>query len=415
MNDTPGRNSPGTSPSDEPRPAVPEESAPTDGTPGPDEAARSSQWAPQQPPGGQWATPAAGPPPPGRPPRQRAHSGGQGSGGAGQGPGGAGQGGWGPRGGWTTTPTAPQPGVIPLRPLAVGELIEGTLHTVRRNWRPVLGISLTLALGTQAAATAVMGLWFRDVAALDPADAEDAEALLRNIGENLGGTSAAWFLSLLGSIVATALLTVIVSRAVLGRTTSVAEAWRSARPQLARMCGLMVLLPLLIAAVFAVGTGPGLLLANSGSSGLEPSGLALALVGGLAAAVAGTWLWIRYCLAAPALMLEKQGVLASMRRSAKLVRGAWWRVLGVQLLAMVLTFTISMIVQIPVSIVEAFFGDAGASGRMGWTELVIAGIGAVIGSTVTFPLTASMTALLYMDQRIRRESLDVELARAAEA
>ncbi|MCD9165988.1 hypothetical protein [Streptomyces albireticuli] len=407
MNDTPGRTSPGTSPSDEHEPTVPEESAPTDGTPGTDEAARSSQWARQQPPGGRWSTPAAGPPPPRRPPRQRAHSG-QGADGAGQG------GGWGARGAWTAPPAAPQPGVIPLRPLAVGELIEGTLHTVRRNWRPVFGISLALALGTQAVATAVAGLWFRDVASLDPADAEDAEALLRNIGENLGGTTAAWFLSLLGSIVATALLTVIVSRAVLGRTTTVGEAWRNARPRLARMCGLMVMLPLLIAAVFAVGTGPGLLLANSGSPDLESSGVALTALGGLAAAVAGTWLWIRYCLAAPALMLEKQGVLASMRRSAKLVRGAWWRIFGVQLLALVLTFTISMLAQIPVSVVEAFLGaDVAATGRLGWTELVVAGIGATIGSAVTFPLTASMTALLYMDQRIRRESLDLELARAA--
>ena len=32
---------------------------------------------------------------------------------------------------------------------------------------------------------------------------------------------------------------------------------------------------------------------------------------------------------------------------------------------------------------------------------------------ITFPITAGVTVLLYIDQRIRREALDLELARAA--
>ena len=38
----------------------------------------------------------------------------------------------------------------------------------------------------------------------------------------------------------------------------------------------------------------------------------------------------------------------------------------------------------------------------------------MVASTVTLPISAGVTSLLYMDQRIRRESLDIELARAAE-
>lgn len=37
----------------------------------------------------------------------------------------------------------------------------------------------------------------------------------------------------------------------------------------------------------------------------------------------------------------------------------------------------------------------------------------MIGSMITFPITAGVTVLLYIDQRIRREALDLELARAA--
>ena len=49
----------------------------------------------------------------------------------------------------------------------------------------------------------------------------------------------------------------------------------------------------------------------------------------------------------------------------------------------------------------------------GWTFLIISGIGSVIVSTITYPISAGVTALLYIDQRIRREALDLELARAA--
>ncbi|WKK21593.1 hypothetical protein QZH56_22385 [Streptomyces olivoreticuli] len=413
MNDTPGRNSPGPSPSDEQPPVVPEEPTPADQAPRTGEDARGSQWAREQPPGGQWSTPSAVPPQTRRTTRERARANSghqQPGGGGGWGPQAAG-GGW---GNWTPPVRAPQPGVIPLRPLAVGEIIDGAIRTVRVQWRTALGISLALAVGTQTVATVVTGLWFRDVPDLQSlADSETLtpRELLDAIGSSLGGVGVAWAVGLIGSIIATAMLTVMVSRAILGRTSTIGEAWRSARPQLAGMFGLLVLLPLMICAVFAVGLGIGLLVAAAGA---EAAGSALALLGGLGSLVAGAWLWIRYSLAVPALMLEKQGVIASMRRSAKLVRGTWWRVFGVQLLAVALTFVVSMIAQLPVGVVETLVaGGSGTSDSTGWPTLIVSGIGAVISSTLAFPVTAAVTALLYTDQRIRRESLDLELVRAA--
>ncbi|MGW1073225.1 DUF7544 domain-containing protein [Streptomyces sp. NPDC002537] len=304
--------------------------------------------------------------------------------------------------------------MIPLRPLAVGEIIDGAVQVVRRQWRTTLGISLALAVGTQAVSTVVSGLWFRDVPDLQKLSESDAvtpRELWNAMRDSLAGAGVAWALSLIGSIVATAMLTMVVSHSILGRTSSVAEAWRSARPQLARMCGLLVLLPLLICAVFGVGLGMGLLV---DAAGAEAAGAALSVLGLLAGVVVGAWLWIRFSLAVPALMLEKQGVIASMRRSAKLVRGAWWRVFGVQSLAVLLTLVLSMVVQFPVTMIGSFVtGTDMAGDPMTWSSLIFAGIGGAITSTLAFPVTAGVTALLYTDQRIRRESLDLELARAA--
>jgi hypothetical protein len=143
------------------------------------------------------------------------------------------------------------------------------------------------------------------------------------------------------------------------------------------------------------------------------------VLGLLAGLVAAVWLWVRFSLAATALMLEKQGVLTALRRSAKLVRGSWWRVFGVQLLASLLVALIASVIQLPATVVGLAVSGQGVSALAegnalsSWPYLIAVGVGAVIASTVTFPIRAGVTVLLYLDQRIRREALDLELARAA--
>lgn len=422
MNDSPGWASPGSSPSEEPDRGTSEQP-----TPGSRTRASGQQppagWSKDQPPAGQWSTPAGGSPDqgghgrPGGPAHQGGRRGPQ------QGGWGANQGGWGAPpgwgGGWTPPPPAARPGVIPLRPLGVSEILDGAVSTMRAHWRTVLGISLVVAIITTAVSTFVTGTWFRDAnaIALDAGDDPNLDEALSALGGVLGGSGVTALVSILGTVIATALLTVVVSRAVLGRPVTTGDAWREARGRLPRLLGLLLLLPVLVAAVIMVGVTPGLIVSVTLSGG---AGVTLSVLGGLAGAAAGVWLWVRYSLAAPALMLEKQGVLASMRRSAKLVRGAWWRVLGIQLLTSVLVFVVAAIVEIPATIVAFLLGGesaadwlAGESATSGWTFLIVIGVSTVISSTITFPISAGVTALLYMDQRIRREALDLELARAA--
>ena len=46
------------------------------------------------------------------------------------------------------------------------------------------------------------------------------------------------------------------------------------------------------------------------------------------------------------------------------------------------------------------------------SSLLPLAVGQLLASTVTYPLTAAVTSLQYVDQRMRLEGLDVELARA---
>ncbi|GAB2975673.1 hypothetical protein GCM10023080_045490 [Streptomyces pseudoechinosporeus] len=451
MKDTPGWASPGSAPSDgqdgqEPNASGPAEPAdrptapePTDqpGQPGPDPTGPGTKWSKEQPPPGQWSapsgsqgSPAQAPPPPppgpgwgGQPPGGPGGGpgyggpGGPGGYGGGYGPGPGGHPGWGS--GWGGPPPAAKPGVIPLRPLGVGEILDGAVSTMRTHWRTVLGISLTVAVFTEIVVVLLQGFVLDDAASSDALNDPSATVseLTRALGDTLLSSGVILLIALLGTIVATALLTTVTSRAVLGKSVTTAEAWRDARPQLAKLFGLTFLLPLIGVAVVAVGTLPGFLVALAGGG---DGGVALAVLGGMAASVVAIWLMVRFSLASPALMLEKQSILKSVSRSAKLVRGSWWRVFGIQLLATIIANVVASIIVIPFAFLAAALSGDGVSGLLnsgtgdlGWTFLIVSGIGSVIGSMLTFPITAGVAVLLYIDQRIRREALDLDLARAA--
>ncbi|MFI7415503.1 glycerophosphoryl diester phosphodiesterase membrane domain-containing protein [Streptomyces sp. NPDC049627] len=430
MKDTPGWASPGSAPSDGQEPAASGPAEPADRPdpeqqPGPDPQGPGTKWSKEQPPPGQWSAPtgpqAQGqtppPPPPGpgwgTPPP--AGPGGYGGGHPGYGaPGGYGA--WGS--GWGGPPPAAKPGVIPLRPLGVGEILDGAVSTMRTYWRTVLGISLTVAIVTEILVILLQGFVLNDrtnTEALNDPSATLSE-LARATRDALLSSSVIFLISVIGAIAATALLTTVTSRAVLGKSVTTGEAWHDARPQVLRLFGLLFLLLLMAFGLLVAGAVPGILVAASGSG---DGGAALAVLGMFGTGIVALWLWFRFSLASPALMLEKQGIFKALSRSAKLVRGSWWRVFGIQLLATIIANIVAAIVVIPFTFLGGALSGEGAASFLngttdfGWTFLIVSGIGSVIGSMITFPITAGVTVLLYIDQRIRREALDLELARAA--
>ncbi|MFJ1645976.1 hypothetical protein [Streptomyces sp. NPDC088258] len=394
MNDTPGWASPGSAPSEGQDATVPGPAAPADDT-------AASKWSTAQPPAGQWSPPSTPGTGPGAAPRPTA---GWGYGGPGGGPGG----GWG-------KPPAAKPGVIPLRPLSVGEILDGAVSTMRAHWRTVLSVSLVVAVISQIGEILVQRFLIPEPAEIDP-DATPSEALRQSAESaqsSIVGQAPSLIITIIGTLFITAVLTVVISRSVLGRPVTLSEAWNEARPRLLQLLGLTLLVPFISVVVVTVGILPGLLVGSA-------AGAMLALLGGLAAVVAVVWLMVRFSLASPALMLERQGVLTSLRRSAKLVNGAWWRIFGIQALTVVLVMFITLVIAVPFSViavtVDGSFLDSLLSGDapdFGWPFLIISGIGSVIALTITYPISAGVSVLLYVDQRIRREALDLELARAA--
>lgn len=393
MNDSPGWASPGSAPSDGQETGIPRPSSPVDGS-GP-----AGQWSPAQPPPGQWSPPSAPGKGPGAPPPA------PGWGGAPQ---------QGP--GWGGAPLAAKPGVIPLRPLGVGEILDGAVSTMRTHWRTVLGISLTVSVVAEIVIILVQRYLLPQPESVDP-NAVGAEALRQatdSAQSQLITSAPSTLVAMIATLITTSVLTVVISRSVLGRGVTLSEAWSEARPRILPLLGLTLLISLMSVGIMAVGVLPGLLL------GSGPAGLALTLLGFIAAFVVVIWLMVRFTLAAPALMLERQPVITSLRRSAKLVRGSWWRTFGILALTYVLVIVLTLIITIPFGIIAMTVDSDGLteflnsnSTDFGWPFLIVTGIGEVIISTLAYPFTAGVMALLYVDQRIRREALDLDLARAA--
>ncbi|OXM51108.1 hypothetical protein CFP71_25950 [Amycolatopsis thailandensis] len=285
-----------------------------------------------------------------------------------------------------------RPGVIPLRPLNLTDILDGAVTAMRKYWRMVFGAAAITAVLT--AALNLVGLLLVDTTGdlekirdLGPA-ATDQE-LMNQMFSVLGGSLATSFITLvatlLGTTILTGFLTVLMGKAVLGKPVTFKEALKEATPRLLPLLGLTVLytLAIMVAAIFCL----------------------------LPAIIPYTF----WALASPAFILERGTVMEAFRRSVKLVSGMFWRVFGILLLAYVISSFLASIITIPFSF-SAFLSIFGNLDQMyvpSTGDLILQSVGTVIAQTIVGPFTALVTVILYIDQRMRREGMDIELARAA--
>jgi len=317
-----------------------------------------------------------------------------------------------------------QPGIIPLRPLGLGEIWDGAFRAFRQNPKVMVGLSAIVVVASQLVSLAATLLLTRDLVGLLEEVGSGAASTLSfsDVAGTLQRSIPLYVLVALLQAVAVlvlnGMLIVAVSRAVLGRTVSLGQLWRETRRRLPALVGLSVVLSLVPALVGLVALAPGVLvLVGAGGDTAIGVGVALTLLGALAWAVVAVFLWIRWALATPALLLERLTVRQAVRRSSRLVKGTFWRTLGILLLTLVVVYAVVAAVGLPFSAIGQAVSVVAVGGDDPRTAIVvqqlISSVGAMIGSVVAYPFLASVTALVYVDLRMRREGLDVELHRAA--
>lgn len=301
-----------------------------------------------------------------------------------------------------------KPGTIPLRPLTLSDMFSGATETIRRNPKATLGVAavvLTAFLAIPTLATLGWGLVEGFGSALSPTDELDGSRP-EDVGliiSLIGGALLAW----LATVVLTGMVVHVVERAARGQKLSAGEAWRLTRPRIWRLVGLALLslvVPLLVWVPVVI-----LIVIAATASGA--AGIVVGIFAVLGGIVLMAFVYVRWFqLAAASLVLEQRGVFSSMGRSWQLTRNSFWRIFGIALLTLLVTQIAAQFLSFP-------FGMLGAAGSLIWpgtmAEIMVLllsqNVAQIVAGSLTTPFTASVAALLYLDQRIRKEGYDIEL------
>lgn len=315
--------------------------------------------------------------------------------------------------GWAApTPAAPRPGIVPLRPLGVGELLDGSFTAIRTAPLASLGIGAIVMLVNQALFLLI------DYSALQPQTRTTTDGSTVTVtSDAVARLGVAYIvITLLMSIellLLTGVMAAIVGERVIGRRVSLTDAAALLRRAAGPLTRVVAIVTLLVTGTVAVAVGPGIAVAAAGAS---TGGAWFIVLGLLLAAVPVLYVWTTLSLAPAAVVLERQGVRAALRRSRKLVHGAWWRIFWISVLAWLISVVISTILSLPF---RAAGGDLSRilSGRtadkLSFTALLMTALGGFVGGTLARPFQAGVSALLYVDRRMRAEGLDLALAQTA--
>ncbi|MFY9931116.1 MAG: hypothetical protein WAK82_24265, partial [Streptosporangiaceae bacterium] len=316
-------------------------------------------------------------------------------------------------------PTAPKPGVIALRPISAGEILDGAVTAIRRNPRATLGLGAMImtiygVVAAIAEPSAVGG--FTGFSRLSGNQAHNQAQLrhqLSNFGHQITGLLVTYLILIVASQILTGMLTVVIGRSVLGDRVTVGAAWRQTLPRLPAMFGAIFLYFLVFVGIWAVYLGIGVVI----RAGLNASGPVLAIyfvVVGIAVLCLTVWLWTSFLLASQVVVLERTGPVRALGRSWRLVRRSWWRVFGIVLLAGLIVGLAGTVLQLPFSVPAGLItSHAGTPLHPPTAAVIIGTVGLIVARTVTGALQAGIYVLLYVDLRMRKEGLDMALRTAA--
>jgi hypothetical protein len=262
-----------------------------------------------------------------------------------------------------------------LRPLGAGEILSAALAVYRRH---------AVALWKIVAVVVALP------AALDGALA----VAQRQVGSDSSSSSLGVLLALViivtavSALLATAVAYRMVADAYLGRAVDPAASFRFGLSRLLSLTWVIFLvLCLYVGLLFVVAL---LSLATGVIAGL------------LLFALPAVYLLVVWTLAVPVVLAENLRGRAALRRARALVQTRFWPCLGVLLLALLL----QAIVAGAIAVLIGAISNAGDSDILTFLDQGILGL---ISNTLVLPFQVAVTAVLYIDLRVRKEGFRVQL------
>ena len=319
-----------------------------------------------------------------------------------------------------------KPGIIPLRPLSIGDIYQGAFAAIKTNARTMfgftaalLGVVLVISIATNYA---IINLVLPNYVSADSPYATAFTSLSGSFSQ-LGGS----LLQVLATVLLSGLIVVAVSRSVLGRVASSKEVWERTKSKFLPLIGLNIITSIISGlmmmiigiVVFFVLLASAASTAKTDREFLQDLGVSLVglLILMVISALVSSYLSIKFSVASPAMVLENLGVFAAIGRSWSLTRGNFWRLFGINILTAIITFMVAGIFGGIAEALGAIFIVVGSSSPEDMiaslnTTYILIMVMSTIAQLLILPFTSSVNALLYIDLRMRKEGLDVELRNA---
>lgn len=318
-----------------------------------------------------------------------------------------------------------KPGIIPLRPLSIGDIYQGAFAAIKTNARTMfgftaalLGVVLVISIATNYA---IINLVLPNYLSPNSPYAAAFTSLSGSFSQ-LGGS----LLQVLATVLLSGLIVVAVSRSVLGRVASSKEVWERTKSKFLPLIGLNIITSIISGLMMIIGIAVFFVLLASVASTAKTEtelfqDLGIMLVGLLIlmviSALVSSYLSIKFSVASPAMVLENLGVFAAIGRSWSLTRGNFWRLFGINILTAIITSMVAGIFGGIAGALGAIFVVVGSSSPEDViaslnTTYILTMVMSTIAQLLILPFTSSVNALLYIDLRMRKEGLDVELRNA---
>jgi hypothetical protein len=329
--------------------------------------------------------------------------------------------GYGPPVGYLPPPPGPsrvaglefRPGIIPLRPLTLGDLYGAVTKAIRGNVAATIGLAVLTSLVCLVPTTA-LGAWVasRETLSVDSVDSVESGTfgLYGIVGNYLPAIG-----SFFATIALTGFLAYVIGQAVLGRKVGIGETWDGTKRRLPALVGavLLTFLGALLLVVLLFGLPVGWLVAAGDA---QPVPIVLLVLAAIALVPISLFLWTRLAFVTAVIVLEERGVFSAFARSWQLTSGTpFWRILGIRILTSVAVAVAAYLITLPLTIAGfALVFSLGDEGDLFMWQAILGGVASLISGAITTPFSAGVDALLAIDQRIRREGLDVQLIHASQ-
>lgn len=298
---------------------------------------------------------------------------------------------------------------LALRPMSTSQVLDRTFHIYRNHFVLLAGIGALVP-----AALLIMQLSFIPLGFPPPANShQPPEGFIVLL---LGYFACSAFIYVIGNALAAGATVYGVSKLHLGQSVTIGQAYKQVLSRFWSILGTILLISLIVFGSVFVGEIIAILLVlfsagsriifsgNVGASGA----VIIAFLWGFsifaAGLVMGVFFYCKFALAVPACLLEHLPVGAALSRSWRLTKNSFWRIFLLYLLTWILSVVLALVLEVPGQIYTAMVHNKAVL-----LGVVLQELGGFIAGVVANPIATIAIALIYYDQRVRKEAFDLQL------